>query len=242
MVVKGSQLRNNEAIREMVGNKQEIAPGQYLVTDALNNMIIVDTEEGLIYKYENDEIIECNTVETSKKQNGYLYVDIAINVDNKITVINYAQHSLIAMIAHTDDYDNLVAQEITPIVNHMDNCPWNNTSANLEWTTQPLNVLHGKVVNSLYNNNKYLELMMDTNFTTIKHNNSKIDYITLLSPISVDDIKHYEHYILTHTTKLNGQRYKSLKEKWDLNKKESVISAYDIYEFAKWFNKRKEAV
>ena len=65
-----------------------------------------------------------------------------------------------------------------------------------------------------------------------------INYITLLSPISVDDIKHYENYIVAQTTKLNGQKYKSLKDKWGLNKKESVIQAYDIYEFANWWIKR----
>ena len=242
MVKKGSQQRNNEAIRKMIANKQEIADNQYVITDALNNMIIMDTEDGLVYKFENDEIIECNTVETSKKQNGYLYVEIVINVDGKLININYAQHSLIAMIAHTVEYDSLVADDKTPIVNHMDNCPWNNKSSNLEWTTQPLNVLHGKVVNSLNTNSRYLEMMLDKQYTTIKHNNSNIDYITLLSPISVDDIKSYEYYITHNTTKLNGQRYKSLKEKWGLNKKESVISAYNIYEFAEWFNKRKETV
>lgn len=242
MVKKGSQQRNNEAIRKMIENKQEIADNQYVITDALNNIIIVDTEDGLVYRFENDEIIECNTVETSKKQNGYLYVEIVIYVDCKLININYAQHSLIAMCAHTSEYDSLVEDDKTPIVNHMDNCPWNNKSSNLEWTTQPLNILHGKVVNSLFANSKYLEMMIDNQYTTIKHNNSNIDYITLLSPISVDDIKSYEYYILNYTTKLNGQRYKSLKEKWGLNKKESVISAYNIYEFAKWFNKRKETV
>ena len=144
MVKKGSQTRNNKAVREMISNKRVLGNGQYAITDALNNVIIVDTEDGEIYKYVNDDIIECNTVEASKKQNGYLYVDIAIIADNKITVINYAQHSLIAMIAHTSDYDNLVEEGKTPIVNHKNNYPWSNNSRNLEWTTQKWNVLHGK--------------------------------------------------------------------------------------------------
>jgi hypothetical protein len=236
MVKKGSQQRNNEAIREMIANKQEIADNQYVVTDALNRMIIIDTEDGLVYRFENDEIIECNTVETSKKQNGYLYVEIVINVDGELININYAQHSLIAMCAHTDDYDSLVEDGKTPICNHKDNCPWNNKSTNLEWTTQALNILHGKIVNSLNTNSRYLELMLDKQYTTIKHNNSNIDYITLLYPISVDDIKNYEYYVTHNETKLNRQKYKSLKDKWNLNKKDSVIHGYYIYEFVKWFD------
>ena len=226
MVVKGSQLRNNEEIRELVRNKQELADGQYVIKDALNNMIIVDTEEGLIYKYENDEIIECNTVETSKKQNGYLYVEIAINVDNKITVINYAQHSLIAMIAHTDDYDSLVEDGKTPIVNHKNNCPWDNYSKNLEWTTQKWNSLHGKVIHGIYRSD------YSTTFAEIKHNQSEVDFVCLKNRLSVKLIERYEQYI-----KAQGC-FKSLKEFWGLKEKTDVISNADIIGLIDWLDEQ----
>lgn len=226
MVKKGSQQRNNEAIREMVGNKQKIADGQYVVTDALNNIIIVDTEEGLIYKYENDEIIECNTVETSKKQNGYLYVEIAINVDNKITVINYAQHSLIAMCAYTEQYDSLVDEDKTPIVNHKNNCPWDNYSKNLEWTTQKWNSLHGKVVNGIYHSD------YSTTFAEIRHNKSEVDFICLKNRLSVKLIERYENYI-----KEQGY-FKSLKEFWGLKEKTDVISNSDIIGLIDWLDEQ----
>lgn len=226
MVRKGSQTRNNEAIREMVSNKRQIGESQYMITDALNNVIIVDTEEGKIYKYVNGNIIECNTVETSKKQNGYLYVDIVIIADNKINVINYAQHSLIAMIAYTEDYDNLVAEGKTPIVNHKNNCPWSNDSKNLEWTTQKWNVLHGKVIHGMYHSD-----YSDT-FTEIRHNRSEVNFICLKTILSVRSIEHYEEYI-----KAQGV-YKSLKEFWGLKDQTDTISNADIVGLVDWMEKQ----
>lgn len=228
MVVKGSQLRNNEAIREMVENKQELADGQYVITDALNNKIIVDTEEGHIYKYENDEIIECNTVETSKKQNGYLYVEIAILDKNNLPVIiNYAQHSLVAMIAHIDKYDSLVEDGKTPIVNHKNNCPWDNYSKNLEWTTQKWNSLHGKVVHGIYHSD------YSTTYTEIKHNqNKEVDFVCLKNRLSVKLIERYEQHI-----KAQGC-FKSLKEFWGLKEKTDIISNADIIGLIDWLDKQ----
>lgn len=226
MVKKGSQTRNNEAIREMVNNKRKLAEGQYVITDALNNVIIVDTEEGKIYKYVNDDIIECNTAETSKKQNGYLYVDIAIIADNKITVINYAQHSLIAMIAHTSDYDNLVEKGKTPIVNHKNNCPWSNNSKNLEWTTQKWNALHGKVIHSIYHSD-YSDI-----FTEVRHNKSEVDFICLKTILSVKLIERYEEHI-----KAQGL-FKSLKEFWGLKDNTDIIGNANIICFIDWLDEQ----
>ena len=226
MNAKGKQEKNNEAVRELVRNKQELADGQYVITDALNNMIIVDTEDGLVYRYENDEIIECNTVQTSKKQNGYLYVEIAINVDNKITVINYAQHSLIAMCAHTDDYDNLVFNGKTPIVNHKNNCPWDNYSKNLEWTTVKWNNLHGKVIHGIYHSD------YSSTYTEIKHNKSEVDFVCLKVRLSVKLIERYEQYI-----KAQGC-FKSLKEFWGLKEKTDVISNADIIGLIDWLDEQ----
>lgn len=226
MVKKGSQTRNNKAVREMVSNKRVLADGQYVITDALNNVIIVDTEEGKIYKYVNDDIIECNTVETSKKQNGYLYVDIAIIVDNRITFINYAQHSLIAMLAHTSDYDNLVEEGKTPIVNHKNNCPWSNNSKNLEWTTQKWNVLHGKVIHSVYHSD-YSNIL-----TEVRHNKSEVDFICLKTILSVKSVERYEEYI-----KAQGL-FKSLKEFWGLKDQTDIIGNADIICFIDWLGEQ----
>lgn len=226
MVKKGSQIRNNEAIREMIRNKRVLAEGQYVITDVLNNVIIVDTEDGKVYKYVGDDIIECNTADTSKKQNGYLYVDIAIMADNKITVINYAQHSLIAMLAHTSDYDNLVEEGKTPIVNHKDNCPWNNNSKNLEWTTQKWNVLHGKVIHSIYYSD-YSNIL-----TEVRHNRSEVDFICLKTILSVKCIERYEEHI-----KAQGL-YKSLKELWGLKNNTDIIGNMKIICFIDWLDEQ----
>lgn len=226
MVKKGSQTRNNEAIREMVSNKSRIGEGQYKITDALKNVIVVDTVEGKIYKCVNNCIIECNTVETSKKRNGYLYVDIVINVNNELTTINYAQHSLIAMVAHTEDYDNLVAEGKTPIVNHKNNCPWSNDSKNLEWTTQKWNVLHGKVIHGIYHSD-YSDIL-----TEVRHNRSEVDFICLKTILSVKLIERYEEYI-------KAQGYsKSLKEFWGLKDQADIISNENIVSLVKWLDEQ----
>ena len=228
MVKKGSQTRNNKAVRDMVSNKRVLADDQYVITDALNNIIIVDTEEGKVYKYVGDDIIECNTADTSKKQNGYLYVDLAIMADNKITVINYAQHSLIAMLAHTSDYDNLVEEGKTPIVNHKDNCPWNNNSRNLEWTTQQLNTLHGRIVEAMTHLHNSTNGIAWLGFDLYKqYSNNKHSFDGLKIQLSCEDIKAYENHV--------GQK---LTKFWNLSSKTSLLSNYDFEQFIVWWAKQ----
>lgn len=227
MVKKGSQARNNAEVRELVRNSKEIAPGQYLVTDRLNNMLVVDIEEGIIYKFDGEELEEANTADQSKKENGYLYVQIVIFDKNNVQVtINYAQHSLIAMIAHTDDYDSYVKGGKTPIVNHKNNCHWDNYSKNLEWTTDKWNNLHGKVVHGIYRSD-----YSDT-FTEIRHNQSEVDFVCLKNRLSVKLIERYENYI-----KAQGY-FKSLKEFWGLKEKTDVISNSDIIGLIDWLDEQ----
>ena len=226
MVKVGSQARNNKEVRDIIKDSKKIDTNQYLLTDRLNNIIVVDIEEGNVYYYddETDELTPANTAEQSKKQNGYLYVEIVIfNENNVPIVINYAQHSLIAMLAHTSDYDNLVEKGKTPIVNHKDNCPWSNNSKNLEWTTTKWNTLHGKVVHSLYHSD-----YSDT-FTEVRHNKSEVDFICLKTILSVKLIESYEDEI----KKLG---FKSLKQFWGLKKNTDVISSDDIANFLSWLN------
>ena len=228
MVVKGSQLRNNEEVRELVRSSKEITPGQFLVVDRLNNMLVVDIEDGIIYNFDGEDLEEANTADQSKKANGYLYVQIAILDENNLPVIiNYAQHSLIAMLAYTDDYDSLVEDDKTPIVNHKNNCPWDNYSKNLEWTTQKWNSLHGKVIHGIYHSD------YSTTYTEIKHNqNKEVDFVCLKNRLSVKLIERYENYI-----KAQGM-FKSLKEFWGLKDKTSIISNADIIGLIDWLDKQ----
>lgn len=226
MVKEGSQARNNAEVREIIRNSKEITAGQYLVTDRLNNMLVVDTEEGTIYYYDED-LTEANTAEQSKKANGYLYVQLAIlDENNTPVIINYAQHSLIAMIAHTDDYDSLVEIGKTPIVNHKNNCPWDNTSVNLEWTTQKWNGLHGKVVHGIYHSD------YSTTFTEIRRNQSEVNFICLKNRLSVKLIERYENYIVAHSC------FKSLKDFWGLKDKTAVIRNEDIIGLIDWLDEQ----
>lgn len=228
MVVKGSQNRNNEEVRDLIESIEKLSINEYLMRDRLNREILINTETGVIHYCNGEELIKANTAEQSKKANGYLYVEIAILDKNNVPVIiNYAQHSLIAMIEHTDDYDSLVEAGKTPIVNHKNNCPWDNYSKNLEWTTQKWNSLHGKVIHGIYHSD------YSTTFTEIKHNqNKEVDFVCLKTRISVKLIERYENYIVAQGY------FKSLKEFWGLKDKNSIISNADIIGLIDWLDKQ----
>ena len=155
MVVKGSANENLHEVREIIKTKREISDNVYEITDRAGMRLEVNTKKGVIYRIENGVRNMCNTVETSEKENGYLYTKIHILVEDEIVEKNYAQHSIVAMIVYTDKYD-MIAVDNTPVANHKNNCPWDNRADNLEWTTQKWNTLHGKVINSLHRRKFYI--------------------------------------------------------------------------------------
>lgn len=221
---KGAQTDNNNEIRDICENKEQLDEDIYKIIDRANNEFIVDTKAGLIYKNK----ILCNTVETSEKENGYLYTNISIiNKKRKIEVKSYAQHSIIAMCAHTSQYDSLVDNGINPVANHINNIPWDNRAENLEWTRQGLNTLHGKVVNSIYRHKFYVESLTSMRLVQVVHNQSDKDFISLIVSITVKDIESYERTI-----------GKKLTSYWNCRKETDMISQYDLVEFIKWLKKR----
>lgn len=234
MVVKGSQVRNNDEVRDIVNSKVEVEPNLYEITDRANNKIRVNTETGLVYREKNGEFVLCNTVEESEKENGYLYVKLFINDKNgKTKDINYGQHSIVAMIAYTDKYD-MIAEDNTPIANHKNNCPWDNRAVNLEWTITKWNSLHGKVISSIHRKKFYVNNMTKRTWTTIQHNQSEKDFVTLTEEqtLSVKELEAYENYIKT-----TNKKAKTLKGLWGIKKDHDYINEYDLVSFIKWLDK-----
>lgn len=235
---QGRQNENNERIRKIVDSKIQIQPGVFAIRDNLNNLIVVDTNTGISYGYDNNELVENNTGDKSSKENGYVYTPLYLNINGEIKLVNYATHSLVAMISHTYEYDDILLTDKTPVVNHKNNCPWDNREENLEWTTQPLNILHGKVVNSLYKSESesgWLEIMTDHRYTAIRYNQNKDNpHITLLVGLSVKDIILYEDYVVNNLRWANGTKIKSLKEYWKIKDKTDMISAYNLKGLLDW--------
>lgn len=237
---KGRQNENNEAVRRLVNNKQELSNTEYLIIDDLQNLILVDVELGTTYTVDSEyNITECNTGDKSKKQNGYVYTELYLNINNEIKKVNYGTHSLIAMCAYTEQYDSLVNNNIVPVVNHKNNTPWDNSKDNLEWTSQTLNRLHGRLVYSLAEQDKgyWLEIMTGYKWTEVKHNLSDIDYITLVHSISCKDIERYEQYILSTN---RDKKIKKITDFWKikLTDDSSLIDGYKLKLFLSWYMKQ----
>ena len=189
----------------------------------------VDLDTGLMYRYKDGIKTLCNTVDTSKKENGYLYAPVTIHTKSgRLKEKEYSQHGIIAMLAHTSDFDELSAVNSKIVPNHKNNIPWDNRPDNLEWTTDKWNGLHGKVVSSLYKHSFYVNDMTHRVWTGIVNNQSDKDFHALIIPISVDDIQAYEEHI-----------GKTLKSYWGLKDNTSYISQSNLVEFISWLDKNR---
>ena len=142
MVKEGSREENLLEVRDIVNSKVEIATNIYQLTDKAGNKLDIDLNTGLIYRYKDGVKTLCNTVDTSEKENGYLYCHVTIRLKSgKLKQKEYSQHGIIAMLAHTSDFDNLIAANSKVVPNHKNNIPWDNRPDNLEWTTDKWNGL-----------------------------------------------------------------------------------------------------
>ena len=226
---KGSREENLAEIREIINSKVEIENNIYQITDKAGNKLEVDLNTGLIYRYKDNTRTLCNTVDTSKKENGYLYAPVTIQTKSgRLKEKEYSQHGIIAMLAHTSSFDELTAVNKKVVPNHKNNIPWDNRPENLEWTTDKWNGLHGKIVSSLHKNSFYVNMRTHRVWTGIVNNQSDKDFHALIIPISVDDIQAYENHKDT-----------TLKSYWGLKDETSYISQSDIVEFISWLDKNR---
>ena len=126
---KGKQYINNEAVYNILSQAEQLDDWSYIFTDLSNTMFLVNTD-GSMYKLDDDTVIPCNTGAVSSKKNGYIYVELRVSIDGQLETIEYAQHSIVCAL-----FNGLYGL-LNSVVNHKDNCPFNNHPDNLEWTTQ----------------------------------------------------------------------------------------------------------
>lgn len=119
--------------------KKSIGDHKYMITDDKGKNIIVDTENGRVYRIlKSGKLKELCT--KRDKQNGYLYVSI----EYEGRVIAAGLHTLVAMLEYGVPDEYMVA-------NHMNNDPVDNRAENLEWVTGSQNSRHSTFLVTLYN-------------------------------------------------------------------------------------------
>ena len=228
---KGKQEQNNEAVFDLLSHATQLSDGSYTFTDLSGQRFLVDTD-GDMFTVDNNKVSYCNKGVFSQKKNGYLYVKLYVCIDGQIKKINYAQHSIVCALF------NSLSGLLNSEVNHKDNCPFNNTPSNLEWTTHALNVLHGRVAataTAIHNSSadlQWLEIFDGIDLYCQTHN-AKYAFDSLKIGISCYDLVAYEQYIIA-----NNRRVKSLKQYWGLTDKKALLLLYEYDQFIKWWAKR----
>lgn len=218
---QGKQQLNNEAVFNLLTKATKLDDGSYVFTDLSSKIFLVDTS-GDMYTVDDDVITPCNSGNVSSKKNGYLYINITVEIDGQLTSIEYAQHSIVCALFNGVPYD------YNMIVNHKDNCPFNNNPLNLEWTTQQLNTLHGRIVEAMTHLHNSTNGIAWLGFDLYKqYSNNKHNFDGLKIQLSCEDIKAYENHVGKKLTKF-----------WNLSSKTSLLSNYDFEQFIVWWAKR----
>ena len=218
---QGKQQLNNEAVFNLLTKATKLDDGSYVFTDLSNKIFLVNTD-GTIYTVDDDVITPCNSGNVSSKKNGYLYINITVEIDGQLASIEYAQHSIVCALFNGIPYD------YNMIVNHKDNCPFNNDPLNLEWTTQQLNTLHGRIVEAMTHLHNSTNGIAWLGFDLYKqYSNNKHSFDGLKVQLSCEDIKAYENHV--------GQK---LTKFWNLSSKTSLLSNYDFEQFIVWWAKQ----
>ena len=190
---KGKEKLNNEAVYNILSQAEQLDDGSFIFTDLSNTTFLVD-KDGDMYKIIDDTVVPCNTGAVSSKKNGYIYADLTVSIDGQLETIEYAQHSIVCALFNS--LSGLLDKEC----NHMDNCPFNNTPSNLEWTTHALNVLHGRVAataTAIHNSSSslnWLETFDGVDLYCQTHN-AKYAFDSLKIGISCYDLVAYEKYV-----------------------------------------------
>ena len=198
--------------------------------DAENTSFLVDLSTGKIYKQSDDyddEFIQCYDSSTSHKKNGYLYVTVAVTLeDDTIKHINTAQHIVVLMCGTGYYIPGMVC-------NHKDNIPFHNQLSNLEWCTQEWNNVHGAVCNAIQQlSNVNYEVMLSEYVRRVVYSNSNISFAGLSVGLSISDLKRFENTLrcIRRDDKL------TLKKYWSVSKGHYDISAFDLEQLYKFLN------
>ena len=183
-----ADITNLYEIRRLCESARKWKDGVYVIKDEAGRVIAVDIKNGITALIENKDgkLVESKyqSGESSSKKNGYVYTRIAIKRDESTEIINYGTHSLVAMIAHKEEFDKMAEELTTPIANHKNNRKWDNRAENLEWISSKANRVHGKIVNSLHRNFRDV-------YTHIEYNLGGVPFVVLNKELSVKDIYAY---------------------------------------------------
>ena len=218
---KGKQEQNNEAVFSLLSQATKLKDGSYVFTDKSETTYLVNTD-GTIYTVCDNMVIPCNNGEKSKKKNGYIYLDLIVDIDGTLSKIEYAQHSVVCALFNGIPFDtNMVS-------NHKNNCPFDNNPSNLEWTTQYYNKLHGRIVRCATDVHNSEKKLVWTGYDLyIQKSNLKHSFDCLKVGISCEDIRNYENHV-----------GKCLNKYWDMDEDTKLMSLYYYDEFIKWWAKR----
>ena len=191
----------------------------------------MDLSAGKIYKQADgeDEFTQCYDSSTSYKKNGYLYVTVAVTLeDGTIKYINTAQHIVVLMCGTGHYIPGMVC-------NHKDNIPFHNQLSNLEWCTQDWNNVHGAVCNAIQQLSE-----VTYNFTVSEYvkrvvcSNNSINFAGLSEGLSISDLQRFENKLryIKHNDKL------TLKKHWDVSKGHYDISNFDLEQLYRFLNNK----
>lgn len=237
-----SKIKNLKAMREVVKTKVKVDEDNYVITDRKGWKFNVNIKTGIIHrKIAGGDWVVCNNGMKSKKENGYVYVDINFDIDGEIVERAYGQHTIVAMVAHDEQFDKLFNGKNVVMANHMNNIPWDNSSDNLEWTTNKWNNLHGKVIHSINKNKNYIQSYLNTEKRFNK--NDEHAHIALANgqSLSVKEIQAYEEFIQANNSKVKSL---SLREYWGIagnnNNEQKLIKVKDLVDFLDWLEDYRE--
>lgn len=197
--------------------------------DAEDTKFLVDLSTGKIYKQadEYDEFVQCYDSSTSSKKNGYLYVTVAVTLeDGTVKCINTAQHIVILMCGTGYYIPGMVC-------NHKDNIPFHNQLSNLEWCTQNWNCVHGAVCNAIQQlSDMTYEVMLSEYVGRVVCTNNSQQFAGLSAGLSISDLQRFENTLryIRHDDKL------TLKKYWAVSKGHYDISNFDLEQLYKFIN------
>lgn len=186
---------NAGAVRELINSAIRLNGGAYIIEDAEPNLIYVNVIEGKVGQVtgvtDGGAILVDYGIEgeDSEKKNGYLYQKIVVSDGEGSRAIKYGKHSLIAMLAYTNDFDYIYYEAgKIPIPNHENNMPWDNRAVNLSYSSNSGNVRHGKIVNAL-------EYHYPGKYTYIANNMSDTDFVVTKQLLRIKHIAMYSFYM-----------------------------------------------
>ena len=136
------------------------------ITDLAGNVITASDDGVVTFISTGGRIVtkDCIKLFDNKqltKENGYIYSPYTISLNKDMTDHGWkvGLHVVIAMMFDLDGFYKLYNLGEVPVVNHMNNRPWDNRLSNLEWCTSSQNSVHGSLIKCIFSayGEKYID-------------------------------------------------------------------------------------